>query len=58
MDESITRAAGASNGQEMTPNRIQALIESIGRPSRQRSTLNHDACRTQQLLSFAGTLSA
>ena len=52
MDESITRAAGAAHGQEMTPNRMEALIESIGRPSRQRSTLYHDARKTQQAASF------
>jgi len=39
MDESITRAAGASHGQEMTPAEMEALISSLGRTPRQRNTL-------------------
>ena len=38
MNESITRAAGASHGQETPPERMTALIESAGRPARQRTT--------------------
>jgi FO synthase len=39
MDETITRSAGAVHGQEMTPARMESIIESIGRVPRQRSTL-------------------
>jgi FO synthase len=39
MDESISRAAGASHGQEMPPAQMEALIHSIGRIPRQRTTL-------------------
>ena len=38
MDESISRAAGAQHGQEMAPERMEALIRSIGRTPRQRTT--------------------
>lgn len=39
MNESISRAAGASHGQEMTPQAMAALIEGQGRKARQRTTL-------------------
>ncbi len=39
MNESISRAAGASHGQELLPVDMEALIESIGRKAQQRSTL-------------------
>jgi FO synthase len=38
MNESITRAAGASHGQELSPAAMDALIASSGRNPRQRST--------------------
>ena len=38
MNESITRAAGASFGQELPPARMEALIRGAGRVPRQRST--------------------
>ena len=38
MNESITRAAGASFGQELPPARMEALIRAAGRVPRQRST--------------------
>ena len=38
MNESITRAAGAGFGQELPPERMEALISSAGRTPRQRST--------------------
>ena len=43
MDESISRAAGAVHGQEMTPERLDALIVSLGREPVQRSTLYQPA---------------
>ncbi len=39
MNESISRAAGAAHGQEMAPEAMEALIRSIGRQPRQRTTL-------------------
>jgi FO synthase len=39
MNESISRAAGARHGQEMPPERMEALIRSAGRVPRQRATL-------------------
>ncbi len=38
MNESITRAAGASHGQETSPERMIAMIEAAGRKPRQRTT--------------------
>ena len=43
MDESITRSAGATHGQEMPPTAMEELIASIGRTPRQRTTLYRDA---------------
>jgi FO synthase len=39
MNESISRSAGAAFGQEMAPERMEALIRSTGRVPRQRTTL-------------------
>jgi FO synthase len=39
MNESISRAAGASHGQEMPPERMEAAIRELGRTPRQRTTL-------------------
>jgi FO synthase len=39
MNESISRAAGASFGQEMPPEDMERLIRSLGRTPRQRTTL-------------------
>jgi FO synthase len=39
MEESITRSAGASHGQEMSPAEMEELICSLGRTPRQRNTL-------------------
>ncbi|MGA2432291.1 MAG: 5-amino-6-(D-ribitylamino)uracil--L-tyrosine 4-hydroxyphenyl transferase CofH [Acidimicrobiales bacterium] len=39
MDENISRAAGAAHGQEMDVENLRALVEPLGRPLRQRSTL-------------------
>ena len=39
MNESISRAAGASFGQEMPPERMEELIRAAGRMPRQRTTL-------------------
>jgi 7,8-didemethyl-8-hydroxy-5-deazariboflavin synthase CofH subunit/7,8-didemethyl-8-hydroxy-5-deazariboflavin synthase CofG subunit len=39
MDENISRAAGATHGQEMDVENLRALVEPLGRPLHQRSTL-------------------
>ncbi|MDQ3985021.1 MAG: 5-amino-6-(D-ribitylamino)uracil--L-tyrosine 4-hydroxyphenyl transferase CofH [Actinomycetota bacterium] len=39
MNENISRAAGAAHGQELTPEEMEALIRSIGRIPRRRTTL-------------------
>ena len=39
MNESISRAAGATHGQEMPPERMEAAIRALGRQARQRTTL-------------------
>ncbi len=43
MNESISRAAGASFGQEMPPEDMETLIRSLARIPRQRTTLYGDA---------------
>jgi FO synthase len=42
MNESISRAAGATHGQEMTADRLRAVILDAGREARQRTTLYQD----------------
>jgi FO synthase len=39
MNESISRAAGASHGQELAPEAMEAAIRNVGRAPRQRTTL-------------------
>jgi FO synthase len=39
MNENISRAAGAAHGQELTPADMEALIRSVGRVPRRRTTL-------------------
>ena len=39
MNESITRAAGGVNGQEMTGQELRSLTAELGRPLTQRTTL-------------------
>jgi FO synthase len=55
MDETITRSAGAVHGQEMTPARMEAIICSIGRIPRQRTTLYEEAPEERYATSFAPT---
>ena len=43
MNESITRAAGASHGQEFPPEAIEALVAGLGRTPVQRTTLYEQA---------------
>jgi FO synthase len=58
MDETITRSAGAVHGQEMTPQRMEETIRSIGRIPRQRTTLYADAPVERWHASFAATEAA
>lgn len=43
MDETISRSAGASHGQEMTPQEMERIIRLAGRIPRQRNTLYGNA---------------
>ena len=52
MNESITRAAGAGFGQELSPARMEALICGAGRIPRQRSTAYGGADASQVARSF------
>ena len=52
MNESITRAAGAVNGEEMPPESMEELIRSLGRAPRQRTTLYGDAPESRHRASF------
>ncbi|HWB22631.1 MAG TPA: 5-amino-6-(D-ribitylamino)uracil--L-tyrosine 4-hydroxyphenyl transferase CofH [Gaiellaceae bacterium] len=52
MNESISRAAGAEWGQEFPPEQMEALIRSVGRVPRQRTTLYGDAPAGQVARSF------
>jgi FO synthase len=53
MNESITRAAGATFGEELPPAEMEALIKSLGRSPRQRTTLYGDPPVQQQSVSFS-----
>ncbi len=52
MNESISRAAGSAWGQEMPPERMEALIRSAGRVPRQRTTLYGEPPAGQVARSF------
>jgi FO synthase len=39
MDENISRAAGAAHGQRMDADEFRAIVEPLGRPLEQRTTL-------------------
>ena len=56
MDESISRAAGASHGQEMNPAEMETMILAAARIPRQRTTTyayveRRDSLRTSEPLS-------
>lgn len=53
MNESITRAAGAAFGQEMTALALETLVRSAGRVPRQRTTFYGDAPAERQDAAFA-----
>ena len=52
MNESITRAAGAGFGEELSPERMEALIRGAGRIPRQRSTAYGEPSARQVTRSF------
>ena len=52
MNETISRSAGASHGQEMTPAEMESIIRSEGRIPRQRNTLYDDASTSRRETSF------
>lgn len=52
MNESITKAAGASHGQELAPERMEQLIYAAGRIPRQRTTSYTAALAAQAGKSF------
>jgi FO synthase len=52
MYESITRAAGAGHGMEMTPQAMEDTIRALGRVPRQRTTLYADAPAERYRASF------
>lgn len=52
MNESITRAAGATHGQEFPPDRIEALIAGIGRRACQRCTTYGAVPADRRAISF------
>jgi len=52
MNESISRAAGAGWGQELPPERMEALIRAAGRIPRQRTTLYGDPPAERVRVSF------
>jgi FO synthase len=53
MNESITRAAGATHGEEMPPADMENLVASIGRRPEQRTTLYGQPMDRQKTASFA-----
>ena len=53
MNESISRAAGASHGQELPPEAMEATIRAAGRTPRQRTTLYGEPPAERQAASFA-----
>ena len=52
MNESISRAAGTEHGQEFSPEQMDALIASLGRTPRQRTTLYKDAPNERRAASY------
>lgn len=52
MNESITRAAGATHGQEKAPATLESLVASLGRTPRQRTTLYGAVPEERVLASF------
>jgi FO synthase len=58
MNETISRSAGTLHGQEMPPERMDAIISEIGRAPRQRTTLYRDPDPAQIAASYDAPPSA
>jgi FO synthase len=58
MNETISRSAGASHGQEMTPAALENLIHGIGRLPRQRTTLYEMLPTARELSGSAAAMGA
>ena len=57
MNESISRAAGATHGQEMTVGAMATLLDGMGRPARQRTTFYGEvAAHPDQLIAYQSGL--
>jgi len=57
MNESISRAAGATHGQEMTVETMATLVEGMGRPARQRTTFYGEVeAQPEQLIAWQADL--
>ena len=57
MNESISRAAGATHGQEMTVGAMATLLDGMGRPARQRTTFYGEvAAHSEQLIAWQSGL--
>ena len=52
MNETITRSAGATHGEEKTPHALEAIIQDAGRIARQRTTLYKKAPKGQRTNSY------
>ncbi len=50
MNESISRAAGAAHGQELTVADLEAIAAEAGRPAKQRTTLYKDVTARSQMV--------
>src|ERR1700753_15612 len=48
MNESISRAAGAEHGQEMSPDQMDGVIAALGRQPEQRTTLYRSLAAERQ----------
>ena len=53
MNETITRSAGATHGEEKTPHALEAIIQDAGRRARQRTTLYKKAPKGQRTNSYS-----
>ncbi len=53
MNESISRAAGSAHGEELPPETMDAIIGSLGRQARQRTTLYREVPDRRQAASYA-----
>jgi FO synthase len=55
MNESISRAAGADHGQELAPEKMDRLAESIGRTPKHRTTLYGDPAKERIAVAYGAS---